>query len=129
MSIKSEFLLSFARTKISVVRAQRPSDTLEAVVADHPFLRGIPSVGDGWTHMVRAMCEHLAQHRLPEGFEVTDVKEKYGELRASTAPYFDDIDEIIETYVTLSREICDVCGGPGKLTGSRWVATRCEEHA
>lgn len=129
MSIKSEYLLTYARSKVRVARAQRPGDTLDQVVRDHPILGFVPSVGEGWVHLIRAMCEHLAEHGLPDGLQVTDVKEKYGELRAGTVPYFDDVDEIIETYVTVSREICDVCGEPGKLTGSRWVATRCEEHA
>ena len=83
----------------------------------------------GGAAVAAGVSEHLAEHGLPDGLQVTDVKEKYGELRAGTVPYFDDVDEIIETYVTVSREICDVCGEPGKLTGSRWVATRCEEHA
>ena len=94
-------------------------------------------IRSGWLTLVEILCESIENHRLykqkygDDVFEpvvVEQIKEKFGTLRF----YYSGGDEYINGLVAMAEAIsgktCDVCGGPGRLTGKNWLATRCKEH-
>jgi hypothetical protein len=65
--------------------------------------------------------------------------ENYEELKSQLEDP-DELDKYIDRYSTvvdsvidfteyLSSKTCEVCGKPGKITGSFWVETLCPEHS
>jgi len=64
---------------------------------------------------------------LPQ-LEFTQVKEKYGGLRAYTTYVDDYIDGVINMAESMSYVTCEVCGNPGEIRGSGWYYTACDEH-
>jgi hypothetical protein len=91
--------------------------------------------GDGWFDLVWALCERLeavvpaVEAETGRSFHVLQVKEKFGGLRFYTNYSNDTISALIETSEIESIHTCEVCGGPGRLCGTSWVETRCDEHA
>jgi len=66
---------------------------------------------------------------LNEGFQVSDVKEKYGTLRF----YMDYsnkavVDKLIYYAETQSETTCEECGEHGELSGFSWLNVLCEKH-
>ena len=60
--------------------------------------------------------------------EITQVKEKYGELRIYTSSYADEIEDIIQEATEKSVTICERCGKEGKRVQVKgWLMTRCDE--
>ena len=96
--------------------------------------------GDGWYQLLKEACFKLEpimaslKEKDPEGwwhgfYRASQIKEKYGTLRFYLAGNTPTTDKIIERAERRSAKTCDVCGKPGKLTGSGWYATRCKRHA
>lgn len=58
----------------------------------------------------------------------SQVKEKFGTLRF----YYNGGDDVIDGIVYMAEEMssrtCEVCGNPGKTSGSGWLRTTCTEH-
>ena len=93
-------------------------------------------IRSGWLTLVETLCELIhnkieRKQRFGDDIEpvvVEQIKEKFGTLRF----YYSGGDEYIDGLVTMAEAIsgktCDVCGGPGRLTGKSWLATRCEKH-
>lgn len=84
------------------------------------------AVGKGWHGLLESLyaCK-------PEGVEVVQVKEKFGELRfychcdEFNRDYLDIVDETEQE----SRGICEECGQPGETVSvGGWLKTRCAEH-
>lgn len=71
----------------------------------------------------------LPEVLAPSQIVVTQVKEKFGELRF----YYSGGDKYIEglsSYMhQASKKICEICGKEGKLYSSGWLKTLCVEHA
>ena len=104
------------------------------------------AVGDGWFTILWALCacirnhiinkrrrsvykdegkeEAIKQHPYPE---FGQVKEKFGELRVYMDKTNDYVDGLVDMAETMSSEICEQCGCPGKCTSEfGWVKTMCE---
>lgn len=58
----------------------------------------------------------------------TQVKEKFGTLRFYHNGGDDMIDGMVYMAEEMSSRTCEVCGNPGKTSGSGWLKTTCEEH-
>ena len=90
--------------------------------------------GDGWHDLLWELCEAIEeelQHFVQSEdspFRVEQVKEKYGTLRFYTNWGTDRIYELIQDAENKSAVTCEVCGKPGKLRGTGWLSTTCEEH-
>jgi hypothetical protein len=92
-----------------------------------PF--GLP--GDGWFQVIWDLCEKLEAlgEEALKGFEVTQVKEKFGGLRF----YYKGgnpelIDPLVSEAEVKADETCEQCGKPGRLRGNRgWILTLCDE--
>lgn len=124
-----QYLEDLVRAKVAIARQAFPGDTFEALMRDHPAVISFsPSCGDGWVWLLRALAMHLAEHGLPDGFRMSDIKEKYGELRLSAYATTSDLETIFEAYESLSREICEICGEPGKPRGAGWISVLCDLH-
>ena len=91
------------------------------------------TVGDGWFGLVDVLCEQLQgetdQNGAPQ-VVVSEVKEKYGELRFYVGSASERQEAMIEFAEALSCRVCEACGSPGSVRSSTgWYATRCDEHA
>lgn len=85
------------------------------------------SVGPGW----RELLEGLLRQLFDNGWdgEVHQVKEKFGGLRFYTGESSEEIERIISVYEGRSREICEECGKPGKVSSVTpyWLKCVCDE--
>ena len=101
---------------------------------------GIYEFGKGWIPLVKEMAKEIKEYlkdyseeyRLGvlDEFEFTQIKEKFGTLRAYFYPYFEELDDIVDKYEKISANTCEVCGKPGELkSDGYWLMTRCEEHS
>jgi hypothetical protein len=86
--------------------------------------------GDGWFDLVWRLCKQI-EGVVEEGkpFKVTQVKEKFGELRFYIDGGNEAVFELIEIATEASRHICVVCGQPGRRRDDGWVRTKCDELA
>ena len=69
-----------------------------------------------------------AGKEVRDNFMVSQIKEKFGELRFYHYGGTREVDDIVEAYSVLSRNICVHCGKPdvGYLTDG-WIMPICEE--
>lgn len=95
------------------------------------------SIGIGWFESIKYLCielEKLLSKQLDEGkgFQIVQVKEKFGCLRV----YVDyptnndklhiDIDKLISVTEQKCSTICEVCGDTGTLRTNGWWKTLCD---
>jgi hypothetical protein len=80
----------------------------------------------GWYPLLTKLCDDLMKLDLPEGFEVEQVKEKFGTLRFYVSHYTDEISELITAAEEESSRTCERCGQPGRLRGGAWLKTLCD---
>lgn len=100
----------------------------------HPAL--LPSslsidTDNGWFFILDALCGLLdSQEGAGETtVRVSQIKEKFGELRFYTDGHSGRQDGSVEFAEALSGRICEACGMPGSLRGRNWVVTLCDRHA
>lgn len=99
----------------------------------HPIAFGF-ECGDGWADLLVELCEKIQQYlnTLPKDVAndivALQVKEKYGTLRFYVAYYDETVEAFIQEAEQKSSCICEQCGKPGKVRGSRWYYTACDEH-
>ena len=96
-----------------------------------PFDQGGPvtdyksEVGKGWHPLLDELDAELRE-TVP-GYQVFQVKEKFGELRVYLqGGTFPPAWEIIEKYTIRSRTVCEYCGEPGTHRQDRWWRTLCD---
>ena len=87
--------------------------------------------GDGWEPLLRRMCEKIKGF----GVEFTQIKEKYGTLRAyyiiKTDAKFTNADyQMVENAIDQaekeSETTCEDCGKEGELRDGGWMRTLCD---
>ena len=86
--------------------------------------------GRGWFPLVYETLDKIQaivdRDRLD--LEITQVKEKYGELRVYTTCYINEVENIIDEATRKSVTICERCGKEGKRVQVKgWLMTRCDE--
>jgi len=97
-------------------------------------------VDDGWYVIIDSLCECLQciNNQLGITVQTLQVKEKFGSLRFYTFTELGDVNPIWRTIINKlisnteykSAEICEKCGGYGKLRNSKhWKKTLCDLHA
>ena len=89
--------------------------------------------GPGWWPMIETLCgviqNHIDQSKgaCPQ-VVVEQIKEKFGSLRF----YYQGGDDFISGAVwlaeSMSGQLCEECGAPGKRSGGGWVQTLCDFH-
>lgn len=99
--------------------------------------------GDGWYKIIDALCRSIQNYidgitemerirntgvKLEElQVEAVQVKEKFAGLRFYTAGHDDIVQGMIDMAETLSFMTCEYCGKDGKVRGTGWLFTCCEE--
>lgn len=83
-------------------------------------------VGAGWHSLVDEAYDLLEPHEIP----VTQVKEKFGQLRIYTGimtkEVSDELDPKIWAIENRSMSVCECCGQPAEQrTKGGWVKTIC----
>jgi hypothetical protein len=85
--------------------------------------------GPGWHPLIYETLDTIQSIADRDGLdlEITEIKEKFGELRIYMSSYIPEIEEIIATATAKSRRMCEECGRPGEITNrSGWLMTHCE---
>lgn len=82
---------------------------------------------DGWFNIIDNMLAELQELHI-EGLFIEQIKEKFGTLRVYTSGAYQEVFDIVDKYETMSENICEICGKPGKLDAHGWYKTLCEEH-
>jgi ribosomal protein S14 len=86
--------------------------------------------GKGWYPLIYETLDKIQAVVDRDGLdlEITEVKEKFGELRIYTSTYSEKIYKIIQKASEKSTQTCEICGQPGALIEiNGWYMTRCEE--
>jgi len=78
-------------------------------------------IGPGWFDLVDRLLTDL-----PEGVQVSQIKEKFGTLRCYVYHWqSEEVYARIRQAENESAKTCEVCGEPGELTGKKWFRVRC----
>jgi len=80
--------------------------------------------GPGW----RCLIDPLVRRCRIEGVTISQIKEKYGQLRFYVHCADDSLYAAIDDAEQLSYTICEECGEPGELRTDGWWRTLCDEH-
>lgn len=87
---------------------------------------------DGWGDLIQATL-WLVQRRAPLGaldVEVTQVKEKFGQLRIYHRGGDESIGAAFEIAEVVSGCVCEMCGMPGGVISvDGWLQARCGQHS
>ena len=89
------------------------------------------SYGPGWAGLMEALCERLqfhADHNTMPPVQITQAKEKWGELAVNYAGGDAHAGGLIDMAEALSAHVCEVCGNPGTLQEGPAFRTRCAAH-
>jgi len=82
--------------------------------------------GEGWFPILDLAFHEMNKLELPKGFEIIQVKEKYGTLRIYVNNYTDEIDRIIEEAEKNAEVTCELCSARGMLhRRNGWLRTLC----
>ena len=80
---------------------------------------------------METLCERLqfhADHNTMPPVEITQAKEKWGELSVNYAGGDTYAGGLIDMAEALSAHVCEVCGSPGTLQEGPAFRTRCAAH-
>jgi hypothetical protein len=85
-------------------------------------------VGEGWSQLLRKLCEDIMATNPPENFKAAQVKEKFGGLRF----YFDGgtekISKLIHKAENESYKTCEACGSKENVASEgAWIVTLCDK--
>lgn len=73
------------------------------------FYKCIPlEIDNGWFEIVYFMCKDL--YNLHVSFKMIQIKEKFGLLRVYVSSTTEEIEQILDTYESLSKTVCGHCG-------------------
>ena len=87
--------------------------------------------GDGWYDLIDHLSSAITRYTNQfNDFDVvvSQVKEKFGELRF----YADNTDKVVDGMIWLAEHMsgktCETCGNRGEMRGGPWLVTLCDEH-
>ena len=118
------------------------SDETKYLISKYPFLRINDSEGcwldcmpAGWAKAFgKHMCDDLMNvlGDYANEWDITDVKEKYGELRIYDAgcpsEIYDEVHKIIDQYSRISKLTCVQCGSfDARTHDGGWILPFCDE--
>ena len=100
-----------------------------------PSYTELDAMESGWRKAFGIqMCKEIRAALLRQGwkslfkYRITQIKEKFGELRWYDEFSTSDIQDIISKYEDISRHTCIVCGKPATKMSTGWICPFCDEH-
>ena len=87
----------------------------------------------GWWPMLETLCATIQDHIDHSKGKcsqviVEQIKEKFGTLRFYASGGDEFTDGAISFAESLSNQMCEECGAPGKRIGGGWIRTLCNFH-
>ncbi len=87
----------------------------------------------GWWPMLETLCATIQDHIDHSKGKcsqviVEQIKEKFGTLRFYASGGDEFTDGAISFAESLSNQMCEECGAPGKRIGGDWIRTLCNFH-
>ena len=85
-------------------------------------------VSKGWWPLVEPIFNRIQElNAQGHNIEISQIKEKWGELCIYTTGETDEIWDMIQVAEEKSHHICEVCGKPGEriISETSWIYTRC----
>ena len=86
----------------------------------------------GWNTIIVEALNKMEELDDKDSY-ITQIKEKFGELRIYTSSYKESIErqleQIIEEAEIKASETCEVCGAKGTLRTKGWISVRCDKCA
>lgn len=88
---------------------------------------------DGWKPLYQQVLDYIEEYNKDkeedEKMRVTQIKEKFGELRVYLNFYTDEVQKIIDDIEYKSAYICEMCGKEidEPIVKNRWIYPLCEE--
>lgn len=84
---------------------------------------------DLWHMCIDEINEEVHKSKyLEKNFYFKQIKEKYGEIRAYTNFYNEEIGRIIDNYSFISSNVCQRCGKPdSSISKGYWVECCCKD--
>lgn len=88
----------------------------------------------GWREAFgEQMCEEIRNVLIKENYlykyRITQIKEKYGEVRWYDWCASQEVNDIINKYTKLSRRTCICCGRPATKISLGWISPYCTSCA
>lgn len=121
------------------------------MIEKYPFLRvkGWPGddlpegnwfeqIPDGWRiafgeQMVEEISNILKKANFENDYNIVQIKEKWGGLRwydtGAPSEIYDELQECIAKYESLSQKICIECGAPAVGQSNGWIMPFCQKCA
>lgn len=85
-------------------------------------------VGDGWYDLIYKLCSDIKTLNPPENFKWTQIKEKFGGLRAYWVGATTPISQLVDEAERDSYTICEDCGSKENVTSEGgWIRTLCKK--
>lgn len=97
------------------------------------FFTKLDEMPDGWKKAFGEMiCEEIYNALVECGgldvYRIEQIKEKFGQLRWYSFPYYEKVERIINKYSVLSENICIICGKPDvPMTHNGWSSPYCKK--
>lgn len=90
------------------------------------FYKDIFPVGEGWRDLVTKLVNDIMA--IDKTVEITQVKEKFGELRFYVSSSSEQVFNLIEQAEAESLKICEICGiRENVTTQGAWLLTLCSK--
>ena len=99
---------------------------------DYQYVLGEYDLPRGWFKLFLQMCEDIKEPLVKadyvDKFRFSQIKEKYGSLRAYTFGATEEVHNIIAKYEFLSQQVCCECGKPANVMTYDYICPYCFEH-
>ena len=83
------------------------------------------STQEGWNNIILQLSEKIMDSQ--KNIQVSQVKEKFGELRFYYRPHDADIDLLISDAERQASTTCEKCGKQGRLLNNcGWMSVLCQ---
>lgn len=92
----------------------------------------LDAMPNGWRNAFgEMMCEEIYNALVERGglneYMITQIKEKFGQLRWYGSPSYKEVERIVDKYSALSENICMFCGKPDvPMTGDDYTYPLCK---
>ena len=108
-----------------------PGDPKEHPDYDFSYTE-LDDLPEGWRiafgeDICKEIMDELVEHDLVDKYRITQIKEKFGDLR-----WYDNgspngvVNEIVDKYESLSARTCICCGRPARFITRGWISPYCE---